>query len=61
MNASKENCRRAQELFDLIAYDELSRQEDDSLFVQSFLMAAEKRLPSEATISKDKDRRKVKK
>jgi len=57
MNASKESARKAKEIFDRMAYDELAHQTDESLFIQNFLIAAERKLPSESAFAKDKKRK----
>ena len=54
MNASKENARLAMEKLTTVS-DSMS----DLLFLEDFLKAVEKRLPSEEAIERDKARRKV--
>jgi hypothetical protein len=60
MLASKENAKQAQTIVQLcVDCGRILYQHQ--LFLQEFLVAAEKRLPSEAAITKDKARRRVKK
>lgn len=63
MDASKENCRQALEIINsLVAADQSTSPEDDADakaktdFIRDFLKAAEKRLPSQAAIDRDKER-----
>lgn len=67
MNASKENAQKAAELFDKIKFEDCStsfeddqKQNENLSFIQEFIEAARKRLPTEAAIAKDKSRRKAK-
>lgn len=65
MNASKENARKARQLFLALPEEaEASSPEDDAKrneaekFIEDFLVAAERKLPTEAAYAKEKARRK---
>lgn len=60
MNASKENAKRAQEIFKAIQAHKVSTYHEGALFLTQFLEAAERKLPTEAAFKRDRQRRKEK-
>lgn len=61
MNASKENARKANRFLDQLVsgepIPELGREERET-FIRQFLLAAERKLPSEEAFSRQKQRTK---
>ena len=65
MKATKENCRKALEVFNSLPIQDRATSpegdqelEDRISFVRIFLQSAEKRLPTETAVSRDANRRK---
>lgn len=62
MNPSKENAEMAKEAFTrIMSGGTRVYEEDDSKFIEEFLEAAKKKLPSEEAIARDKARPRKKK
>ena len=63
MNASKENCQKAREQFELVFHDAANNDrvtdqqglEDQKSFILKFLDAAERKLPRESSFPKKKE------
>lgn len=63
MRASKENAKKAAELFDKLNAGKLKNKKQEEAareFISGFLEAARRKLPSDAAYEKDKQRRKKK-
>ena len=65
MDASKENCRLAMKAFTGIPVEDVGKATNDQIdkdmkFLSEFLQAAERKLPSQASIDKDRTRNRKK-
>lgn len=61
MHATKENCREANRLVNEVLAETSTMPDDRTTFIAGFFDAAIKRLPSQASIDKDKQRGKAEK